>query len=533
MIKIKAFVLLLPVEQSEIILKNEEYKSLKRYKELLKLIFDKKRVKTVEEMVKKLKVEAGFIEDVMDSKILILPSYVDNVEFLKGSDEASSLILRNKEIEEMETVEEIETEDKDGKKKKRVISKAIKNWMNDKFKYLQFIEGTYTKITGKIVTIDFGIEKEDTDLDGILNYDKLGSEAKKAYRRKMGKNIIEYLSNLLVVNQLSNWAAVKEVPEKNPYKEQKKTSAAEKDGGNKAPAAPQFTNKQAINVSKQTGKYSESPRVMDKNIGATYEKITKSLWVIYFNENEPFKKEESSDDWDDISDADREYRFQLVNQKLESIDSKIKELDEKIKTEIKAVKERELKKEMLLKQYGSETEMRDRLGKVTSSLAVSGISEENKKALEKERDDINDVLGSSTSDAASLNNIRTYRAEQNKLISERKEVERSQIKSKKEYEAEKEQRDIKEWTEELIGIEFGIPVRYIHIPEVNLLSYSETLSLSEKSEGKFEIILEQVTDNAKFVEAGDPISFFKNRVTDLWDSAEEIIGGTKVNDKRL
>ena len=76
-----------------------------------------------------------------------------------------------------------------------------------------------------------------------------------------------------------------------------------------------------------------------------------------------------------------------------------------------------------------------------------------------------------------------------------------------------------------------IPVRYIHIPEVNLLSYSETLSLSEKSEGKFEIILEQVTDNAKFVEAGDPISFFKNRVMDLWDSAEEIIGGVSGRDE--
>ena len=76
-----------------------------------------------------------------------------------------------------------------------------------------------------------------------------------------------------------------------------------------------------------------------------------------------------------------------------------------------------------------------------------------------------------------------------------------------------------------------IPVRYIHIPEVNLLSYSETLSLSEKSEGKFEIILEQVTDNAKFVEAGDPISFFKNRVADLWDSAEEIIGGVSGRDE--
>ena len=71
------------------------------------------------------------------------------------------------------------------------------------------------------------------------------------------------------------------------------------------------------------------------------------------------------------------------------------------------------------------------------------------------------------------------------------------------------------------------PIRCIHIPEVNLLSYSETLSLSEKSEGKFEIILEQVTDNAKFVEAGDPISFFKDRVADLWDSAEEIISGTE------
>ena len=73
----------------------------------------------------------------------------------------------------------------------------------------------------------------------------------------------------------------------------------------------------------------------------------------------------------------------------------------------------------------------------------------------------------------------------------------------------------------------GIPVRYIHIPEVNLLSYSETLSLSEKSEGKFEIILEQVTDNARFVEAGDPISFFRNRVMDVWHSAEEIVSGLK------
>ena len=55
MIKIKAFVLLLPVEQSEIILKNEQYKDLKQYKDLLKAIFDVKKVKTVEEMVKKLK----------------------------------------------------------------------------------------------------------------------------------------------------------------------------------------------------------------------------------------------------------------------------------------------------------------------------------------------------------------------------------------------------------------------------------------------------------------------------------------------
>ena len=53
MIKIKAFVLLLPVEQSEIILKNEQYKDLKQYKDLLKAIFDVKKVKTVEEMVKK------------------------------------------------------------------------------------------------------------------------------------------------------------------------------------------------------------------------------------------------------------------------------------------------------------------------------------------------------------------------------------------------------------------------------------------------------------------------------------------------
>ncbi|WP_369714995.1 hypothetical protein [Leptotrichia alba] len=46
----------------------------------------------------------------------------------------------------------------------------------------------------------------------------------------------------------------------------------------------------------------------------------------------------------------------------------------------------------------------------------------------------------------------------------------------------------KEWVESLLGIELEVPLRYI--PEVELVSYSESMELSE-SEGRFELLLKQ------------------------------------------
>ena len=49
-------------------------------------------------------------------------------------------------------------------------------------KYLQFVDGTYIKLTGKIVTIDLGADENDDGIKSIFKYKKMSSEAKKKYR---------------------------------------------------------------------------------------------------------------------------------------------------------------------------------------------------------------------------------------------------------------------------------------------------------------------------------------------------------------
>jgi len=108
-------------------------------------------------------------------------------------------------------------------------------------------------------------------------------------------------------------------------------------------------------------------------------------------------------------------------------------------------------------------------------------------------------------------------------------VEASQVKSKSEYEAERELETRKEWAESLIGIKTGIPLRYMYVPEVEIVSYSEVAELGEKAGGKFEIIVKQVIRDGKYATVGDPVSLGMKGIGRIADKIGKIVGGlTKV-----
>ena len=87
----------------------------------------------------------------------------------------------------------------------------------------------------------------------------------------------------------------------------------------------------------------------------------------------------------------------------------------------------------------------------------------------------------------------------------------------------------KEWAESLIGIKEGIPLRYMYVPEVEIVSYSEVAELSEKAGGKFEIIVKQVIRDGKYATVGDPISLGMRGIGRIADKIGKIVGGlTKV-----
>ena len=102
-------------------------------------------------------------------------------------------------------------------------------------------------------------------------------------------------------------------------------------------------------------------------------------------------------------------------------------------------------------------------------------------------------------------------------------MEASQVKSKSEYEAERELETRKEWVESLIGIKTGIPLRYMYVPEVELVSYSESMDLSE-SEGRFEVLLKQSFKRKQYVEVGDPTSLGLKQGGKLIESIGKIFG---------
>ena len=83
---------------------------------------------------------------------------------------------------------------------------------------------------------------------------------------------------------------------------------------------------------------------------------------------------------------------------------------------------------------------------------------------------------------------------------------------------------IKNWTESLLGVELEAPLRYMYIPEVELVSYSEEMNLAE-SEGRFEVLLKQSFKREQYVEIGDPLSLGKKGLGKLIGGIEKIFGG--------
>ncbi|WP_314392055.1 hypothetical protein [Leptotrichia shahii] len=276
------------------------------------------------------------------------------------------------------------------------------------------------------------------------------------------------------------------------------------------------------------------------------------MWVIYFNPNDAHKIEENAKSWDNISDADREYRYQQVEKRLKVLNDQIGTLDENIKKELDIIESRRIEKQKMSALYGDEAGMKSRLNKIkeekqkikdeqneinTTPLSPSATEVEKDMVdwklknldsqdttLTTESAEIEKVLKSDELDKISLEKMQNWKEEQIKLIESKKEVEASQVKSKKEYEAEREMETRKEWAESLIGIKTGIPLRYMYVPEVEVISYSETVNLSEKSEGTFEIVVKQIIRNGQYAKVGDPISLGIKGIGKVTDKIGKIIG---------
>ena len=89
---------------------------------------------------------------------------------------------------------------------------------------------------------------------------------------------------------------------------------------------------------------------------------------------------------------------------------------------------------------------------------------------------------------------------------------------------------IKNWTESLLGVELEAPLRYMYIPEVELVSYSEEMNLAE-SEGRFEVLLKQSFKREQYVEVGDPIYFLEKQFKNVLSDSVPLQTGGKDNVK--
>ena len=450
------------------------------------------------------------------SEILLLPVYVDTVEYLKYDPQNGA----NGPIQLM-------------------MAKKAGSIFEGQYDYLKFSENSVVKIGGRIVFLSLdkkakaaegekGNEVEEKDLtNGIKKYSKMGKEEQKRFRQKTGKKLIEYVSNLTAINQLSEWAISNDTPP---------TEAEQKKGQN--------------------------PEKRDPSQPAdAYRGITKSLTIVYFKDDKPMEKKDSTSKWTSGKDADKEYEYAEIQKRLDAIEKEISSLDVKIKDELYAKEERDLKKRALISKYGNENAMKSRLNTLKAEIDAAGKSkdslnnektrltaanakesdledvelkikeaEEKEKLLETEKQDIEGVLKNDMKDEKTLAELKKYRAQQNKLIEEKEGIKRDKLKGQANYEAYKEQEDLKNWTESLLGVELEVPLRYMYIPEVELVSYSEEMNLSE-SEGRFEVLLKQSFKREQYVEVGDPLSLGKKGLGKLIGGISKIFGGSNSGGK--
>ena len=102
----------------------------------------------------------------------------------------------------------------------------------------------------------------------VQNYSKMGSNEKKRIRQVAGKKLIEYLSNLAAINQITKWAVQDDkVPDRNP---------------------------------------SEPIRA--------YRNLTKSLLILYFKDDKVSKKKEIESE----KDAKERYEYAEIKTRLDT-----------------------------------------------------------------------------------------------------------------------------------------------------------------------------------------------------------------------
>ena len=86
------------------------------------------------------------------------------------------------------------------------------------------------------------------------------------------------------------------------------------------------------------------------------------------------------------------------------------------------------------------------------------------------------------------------------------------------------------YIKDLFGLdELGLPIRYMFIPETEIVSYSENMQLATP-EGSFELIVRESPDASTNVAVGDPaIDFVKSLAGKAWGVFTGGIGGEGID----
>ena len=402
----KALIILSPISKREVILKKVD-KYVENFNE-----------NPVNECKKKYNEISSTV-----SEIVLLPTYVDTVEFVKGDEGYEYLKFTNStKIKIGGRIVSFNLDE--GKNKKKSQEEGTKN---------NSASGTAANIQmSAMATASSVLDDEETAIssnepafkrkgliDVVQNYSKMGSNEKKRIRQVAGKKLIEYLSNLAAINQITKWAVQDDkVPDRNP---------------------------------------SEPIRA--------YRNLTKSLLILYFKDDKVSEKKEIESE----KDAQERYEYAKIKTRLDTLNGEIKDYNDKILGLLKTGKDDEL----------------------------------------------------------TLTNIQKYKEKQKILLEEKERIKKEKLNGQANYEAYRKQEDIKQWTESLLGIELGVPFRFMYVPEVEILKYLETYELTEKSEGRFEILLKQSLAREQYVEVGSAITLAKKGAMKVWDGISSIFSGNK------